>query len=98
MKLPATSTIVKAIPHDSGVLHVAGTATYIDDIREPQGPTSALSAGSYGHGGAFGTQGWIDPQQEMIYVLLVARQNFGGGDGSDIRAEFQRLAAAAMRN
>lgn len=67
-------------------------------IREPQGPTSALSAGSYGHGGAFGTQGWIDPKQEMIYVLLVARQNFGGGDGSDIRAEFQRLAAAAMRN
>jgi xanthine dehydrogenase large subunit len=37
MKTIATQTIGKAIPHDSGVLHVAGTATYIDDTREPEG-------------------------------------------------------------
>ncbi len=37
MKLPVTRTIGKAIAHDSGVLHVAGTATYIDDMREPEG-------------------------------------------------------------
>jgi CubicO group peptidase (beta-lactamase class C family) len=67
-------------------------------IREPQGPTDVLSAGSYGHGGAFGTQGWIDPTNEMIFVLLVARQNFGSGDGSDIRADFQRLAVGAIRD
>jgi CubicO group peptidase (beta-lactamase class C family) len=67
-------------------------------IREPQGATDVLSAGSYGHGGAFGTQGWIDPKNEMIFVLLVARQNFGGGDGSDIRADFQRLAVGAIRD
>lgn len=67
-------------------------------IREPQGPTDALSAGSFGHGGAFGTQGWIDPKNEMIFVLMVARQNFGGGDGSDIRADFQRLAVGAIRD
>jgi CubicO group peptidase (beta-lactamase class C family) len=67
-------------------------------IREPQGPTAMLSPGTYGHGGAFGTQGWIDPEREMIFVLLVARQNFGNGDGSDIRAEFQRLAVEAIRD
>jgi len=67
-------------------------------IREPQGATDVLSAGSYGHGGAFGTQGWIDPKNEMIFVLLVARQNFGGGDGSEIRADFQRLAVGAIRD
>ncbi len=37
MKTLATKTVGKAIAHDSGVLHVAGTATYIDDIREPEG-------------------------------------------------------------
>ena len=37
MKTFATRTVGKAIAHDSGVLHVAGTATYIDDIREPEG-------------------------------------------------------------
>jgi CubicO group peptidase (beta-lactamase class C family) len=67
-------------------------------IRQPQDVTAMLSSGAYGHGGAFGTQGWIDPQREMIFVLLVARQNFGSSDGSDIRAEFQRLAVAAVRN
>jgi len=67
-------------------------------IREPQGATDSLSAGSFGHGGAFGTQSWIDPNTEMIFVLLVARQNFGGGDGSDIRADFQRLAVGAIRD
>lgn len=67
-------------------------------VREPQGPTLALSSGSFGHGGAFGTQGWIDPQREMIFVLLLSRQNFGNSDGSDLRAEFQRLAVEAIRN
>jgi CubicO group peptidase (beta-lactamase class C family) len=67
-------------------------------VREPQGPTQALSAGSYGHGGAFGTQGWVDPSREMIFLLLIQRQNFGNGDGSDLRAEFQRLAVEAIRD
>ena len=67
-------------------------------IREPKGVTDMLSVGSYGHGGAFGTQGWIDPKQEMIFVLLVARQNFGSGDASDIRGDFQRIAAGAIRD
>lgn len=67
-------------------------------IRNPQGPTDMLSPGSYGHGGAFGTQGWIDPRREMIYILLIARQNFGNGDASDIRAVFQRMAVNAVRN
>ncbi|MCY2962470.1 MAG: serine hydrolase [Planctomycetota bacterium] len=67
-------------------------------VREPQGATAAVGAGTHGHGGAFGTQGWIDPQKEMIYVLLIARQNFGSGDGADIRSEFQRLAVEAIRD
>ena len=67
-------------------------------VRKPQGVTDMLAPGAFGHGGAFGTQGWIDPQQEMIFVLLIARQNFAGGDASDLRADFQRLAVGAIRD
>jgi CubicO group peptidase (beta-lactamase class C family) len=67
-------------------------------VEEPEGATAMLSAGAFGHGGAFGTQGWIDPQQEMVYVLLIARQGFAGGDASDIRRDFQQLAADAIQD
>jgi CubicO group peptidase (beta-lactamase class C family) len=67
-------------------------------VREPQGPTQMLSAGTFGHGGAFGTQSWADPAREMIFILMIARQNFGNGDGSDIRTEFQKLAVDAVRD
>lgn len=66
-------------------------------VREPQGPTALLSPGSFGHGGAFGTQGWIDPKEKAIYVLLIARQNFGNGDASDLRVELQKLARESFR-
>ena len=67
-------------------------------VREPVGVTEMLSPGTFGHGGAFGTQGWIDPKQEMIFILLVARQNFGGGDSSELRADLQRIAVGAIRD
>ena len=67
-------------------------------IQTPQGkdPAKTFAAGAYGHGGAFGTQGWIDPQREMIVVFLIARQNFSGGP--DLRGEMVRLALEANRN
>lgn len=65
-------------------------------VREPQGVTKMLSPGSYGHGGAFGTQGWIDPQKEMFFLLLVQRSNLPNSDGSEMRQQFQQLAVDAM--
>ena len=32
-----TSVVHKPLPHDSARLHVQGSATYVDDIREPDG-------------------------------------------------------------
>ena len=61
-------------------------------VREPQGVTEHLSAGSYGHGGAYGTQAWIDPKQDRIYVLMVQRANFANSDASPLRAAFQKAA------
>ena len=55
-----------------------------------------LSPGTFGHGGAFGTQGWIDPKQDPFVVLLNQRVGLPNGDASDMRRELQRLAAAAV--
>ena len=32
-----TMTVGKVLAHDSAALHVQGSATYVDDIREPEG-------------------------------------------------------------
>jgi len=65
-------------------------------VREPQGVTAMLSPGTYGHGGANGTQAWIDPQREVIYILMIQRRGFGNGDASIVRQRFQETAAAAL--
>lgn len=66
-------------------------------VRQPQGVTEMLSPGTFGHGGAFGTQGWIDPQQDLFVVLLIQRVGLPNGDNSDMRREFQRLAVPAAK-
>jgi CubicO group peptidase (beta-lactamase class C family) len=65
-------------------------------VREPQGITGMLSSGSFGHGGAYGTQAWIDPQKKRIYILMVQRSNFANSDASPVRQAFQESAAAAL--
>ena len=61
-------------------------------VREPQGVTAMLAPGSFGHGGAYGTQAWIDPVRGVAYVLMVQRANFPNADNSDLRGDFQRAA------
>jgi CubicO group peptidase (beta-lactamase class C family) len=65
-------------------------------VKTPQGVTEALSAGSFGHGGAYGTQAWMDPQRRLIMVLLIQRADIGNSDGSAMRGEFQKAAVAAF--
>lgn len=65
-------------------------------VKEPQGVTEALSSGSFGHGGAFGTQSWADPKTGRVYLLFVQRSNLGNSDGSDLRKDFQNAAKAAL--
>jgi len=65
-------------------------------VREPQGITGMLSPGTFGHGGAYGTQAWIDPAQKRIYILMVQRANFPNSDASEVRRGFQEAAAATL--
>ncbi len=65
-------------------------------VREPQGITAMLSPGSCGHGGAYGTQAWIDKGKGRVYILMVQRSNFANSDASDVRKAFQQAAADAL--
>lgn len=74
-----------------------GIATCI--LRTPHdGVAAMLSPGTYGHGGAWGTQAWIDPLKNVAYILMVQRSNFPNSDASDVRLGFQRAAANALAN
>jgi CubicO group peptidase (beta-lactamase class C family)/poly(3-hydroxybutyrate) depolymerase len=64
-------------------------------VREPQGVTAMLSPGTFGHGGAYGTQAWIDPTAKRIYLLMVQRANFPNSDASEVRKAFQEAASGA---
>jgi CubicO group peptidase (beta-lactamase class C family) len=61
-------------------------------VRDPLGMLNLLSMGSYGHGGAFGTHGWVDPEKEYVGIYLVQ----GGSGTMDGRNAFMRLAGAAL--
>jgi CubicO group peptidase (beta-lactamase class C family) len=61
-----------------------------------EGVAATLSPGSFGHGGAWGTQAWIDPVKGVAYVLMVQRSNFPNSDASDVRKAFQEAGAKAL--
>jgi CubicO group peptidase (beta-lactamase class C family) len=66
-------------------------------LRTPhEGVAAMLSPGSFGHGGAWGTQAWIDPVKGIAYILMVQRSNFPNSDASDVRRDFQQAVAAAL--
>jgi len=66
-------------------------------VRQPQDVSAMLSPGTFGHGGAYGTQAWIDPVKRRIYILMVQRTNFpGGSDASEVRRAFQAAAVGAL--
>ena len=73
-----------------------GIATCI--LRAPhEGVAAMLSPGTYGHGGAWGTQAWIDPVKGVAYVLMVQRSNFPNSDASDVRRTSSRLRQRRSR-
>jgi CubicO group peptidase (beta-lactamase class C family) len=48
-------------------------------VTNPLGELAGHTKGTYGHGGAFGTQGWIDPTNDLISIMLIQRSD-GGAD------------------
>jgi CubicO group peptidase (beta-lactamase class C family) len=66
-------------------------------LRTPhEGAAAMLSPGTFGHGGAWGTQAWVDPVRGVAYVLMVQRVNYPMSDASQLRQDFQQAASDAL--
>jgi CubicO group peptidase (beta-lactamase class C family) len=66
-------------------------------VREPKDVTYMLSPGSYGHGGAFGTQAWLDPTRDLFVVLLIQRTGLPNSDASSMRKALQEAAVSIIK-
>jgi CubicO group peptidase (beta-lactamase class C family) len=56
-----------------------------------------LMPGTFGHGGAFGTQSWADPTRGIIYVLMISRDKLQPTpDDSAMRRAYQQAVATAL--
>ena len=40
-------------------------------VNEPEGTLLLHSPGTFCHGGAFGTEGWMDPKNDLVRIMLV---------------------------
>jgi CubicO group peptidase (beta-lactamase class C family) len=55
----------------AGWLGGTGYGLTFEIVTEPEGTLLLHSPGTFGHGGAFGTEGWIDPKNDLIRIMLV---------------------------
>ena len=85
---------VMTMPHtgDLKAGHLPGTGFGLtwEVVKEPMGLMTLLSPGTFGHGGAFGTHGWIDRQKDVVGVFLVQRSS------NDAKNAFFQLTGAAV--
>jgi CubicO group peptidase (beta-lactamase class C family) len=66
-------------------------------VREPTGLTAALSPGTFGHGGAYGTQSWVDPVRHSVSIFMCQRSNFNPNpDASDLRQVYNEAVAQLL--
>jgi len=60
--------------------------------RETAGTLTFQSVGTFGHGGAYGTYGWIDPKKELVGVFMIQFS----GSRTDVRDAFVEIANSAV--
>ena len=81
-------------PHTAGGRTIQYGLGWFNNAAEKK-TTPSFSAKSFGHGGAFGTHGWIDPEKKMVVVFMV--QNVLVPKGGELRDKFCELAAGAAK-
>ena len=78
----------------SGWLGGTGYGLTFEIVNQPQGTLLLHSPGTFGHGGAFGTEGWIDPKNDLIRIILVQVSD-GAGDAP--RSVVMQIGEAAVQ-
>ena len=73
--------------------HNPGTAFGLtwEVAKDPAAAAMLWSIGTFGHGGAFGTHGWIDPAKKLVGVFMVQ----GGSGSAEAKANFIAMASAS---
>jgi len=79
--------------HPVGWMRGADYGLAWEVVTDPLGESAGHRLGTYGHGGAFGTQGWIDPSNGLISILLIQRAE-GGTDS--LRNVFLNMAESSL--
>jgi CubicO group peptidase (beta-lactamase class C family) len=76
-----------------GWLGGTGYGLTFEIVNKPEGTLLLHSPGTFGHGGAFGTEGWMDPRTGLIRIVMV---QLSDGTGSQARSVVMQIAAAAV--
>jgi len=64
-------------------------------VRNVEGMFRLNSIGTYGHGGLYRTYGFVDPQKELVGIILLQRLG-SDGDMADEISAFVAMASAAV--
>ncbi len=75
----------------------AGHGFGYEVVRNVTGLYRYNSIGSFMKGGAYRTYEWVDPEKDLVGVLLMQRTN-GGGDTADEINSFMQISAASIAN
>ena len=72
--------------------HMPGTAFGLtwEVVNQPLGGQALLSEGTFGHGGAFGTHGFVDPKRSLVGVFLIQMSS----NAADAKYSFMSIAEA----
>ena len=62
-------------------------------VRNVEGSYRGQSVGTYLHGGLWKTYGWIDPDQQLIGILMMQRLSSDGDQSDELNALTQMAAA-----
>ena len=79
----------------SGWLGGTGYGLTFEIVNRPEGTLLLHSMGTFGHGGAFGTEGWIDPKNDLIRIVLV---QVSDGTGGAARSVVMQIGESAVLN
>jgi CubicO group peptidase (beta-lactamase class C family) len=64
--------------------------------RRVHSKTDPVIVGACGHGGAYSTDMWLDPERRLIMVFMVQHAAFAGKDGAAILQTFRKAAEDAF--
>jgi CubicO group peptidase (beta-lactamase class C family) len=75
--------------------HMAGTGFGLtwEVVNQPTGLLTLRSEGTFFHGGAYGTFGWIDRKKNLVGVLILQHS---GSANAEVQAAFMQMASAAV--